>query len=677
MPSFFAELQRRHVYKVGAMYAVAGWLLVQVVTQVLPVFDVSALAQRIIVMVIVAGFPVALLLSWIFDITPQGIVRTDALPEAQRGAAAAVPPGRERLLNYLLGGLLLLAAAYLAAERIWPRPVAAPLSGAADKSIAVLPFENLSDDKNNAYFAEGIQDEILTRLAKIGELRVISRTSSQQYAAKPANLADAARQLGVANVLEGSVQKIGDAVHINVQLIRAAGDDHLWAESYDRKLDNVFGVEAEVAQAIAQALQARLSGGEAQNVAAKPTDNPAAYDAYLRGLGDHAKAFTQSSEKPKRQAEADFAEAVRLDPAFALAWARLSIIKSYIYFTQFKHEPGLLDGAREAADTALKLRPELGEAYLAQGYYRYWGLRDFDGGLQFFHQALQRLPNNADVLAAIAYIERRKGHWQESTQGLEQATLLDPRNAGLIGLANNYSSMRQFPRALAAYDQALAVAPQDADLMLGKVQVYQDAGDLDAAGKLLAALPPVSDNPALLNLRVNQLQMQRRYDEGIAVLQAYQPQPGDAAGESHLIWRDYFLGFFQIFAGRPQLARAPCSRALDSLNGLSKTDADSAELADDYAAVYACLGDKTQAVRYAQQAVQLSAADAMSRAAAEKILVMAQAFTGDADAAIAALPRLLREPAGLNEAELRDDPFWDALRPDPRFQALLATPPAP
>ena len=679
MQSFFAELQRRHVYKVGAMYAVAGWLLVQVVTQVLPVFDVSALAQRIIVLVIVAGFPVALVLSWIFDITPQGIVRTGEQTPAQRQAAAA-PRGRERLLNYVLGGLLLLAGAYMVAERVWLRPgsqgVAAAGADAAigksvDKSIAVLPFENLSDDKANAYFAEGIQDEILTKLAKIGALRVIARSSTQQYAAQPANLPEIARQLGVANILEGSVQKIGDAVHINVQLIRAGGGDHLWAETYDRKLDNVFGVESEVAQAIAQALQAQLSGGEAQSMVARPTDNAAAYDAYLRGLGDEGRAFNGLSRGPVRGAESNYAEAVRLDPTFALAWAHLSIIKSYIYFNLLDRSPELLEQAHHAADTALKLRPELGEAYLAQGYYRYWGLRDFDGGLQFFHQALQRLPNNADVLAAIGYIERRQGKWQESTDHLEQATRLDPLNISMLsGLASNYGSLRQFPQALAVYDRALAAAPQDTELVADKAGVYQRAGDLDAADKLLATVSFNQDNPQVFEAKLQQLWLRRRYQEGIELLSTQADKETDASIDPLAAPNDFRLGFFQIWAGRPQAAHAPCARALETLNRMRKSDADDVQLADLYAATYVCLGDNAAALRYAKMAVELNANDALGRGNMDITLSLIQVWVGDHDAAIAGLPRLLQEPAGLTIADLRLNPFWDPLRQDPRFAAL-------
>ena len=328
MRSFLRELRRRNVYRAAAAYAVVGWLVVQIATQVLPIFEVSALALRIIVLVIVAGFPLVLILSWVYEVTPQGIVRTDEVPPA-----TSITRSTGQRLNTVIIGTLVLAVLFLVAQRyLFPQKATETKNAISDKSIAVLPFENLSEDKSNAFFAEGIQDEILTRLAKIGALKVISRTSTQHYASSPDNLPDIARQLGVANILEGSVQKVGDAVHINVQLIRAATDDHLWAEIYNRKLDDIFGVQGEVAGAIALALNAKLSGAEKIAVADKPTENPAAFEAYLRGraLDDAGYVYSVS----RAQADA-YANAVRMDPELraglgaACDHRRLSLLQRY------------------------------------------------------------------------------------------------------------------------------------------------------------------------------------------------------------------------------------------------------------------------------------------------------------------------------------------------------------
>ena len=306
-----------------------------------------------------------------------------------------------------------------------------PPTGSAipEKSIAVLPFENLSDDKSNAYFAEGIQDEILTRLSKIADLKVISRTSTQKYKSAPDNLREVGQQLGVANLLEGSVQKSGNAVHINVQLIKAATDEHVWAESYDRELQNIFGVEGEVAGKIADALDAKLSGAEEKALAVKPTSNVAAYDAYLHGRSIEATRFDIPGEQ---QVASDYARAVQLDPTFALAWTRLAIVRSFLYFNTIDRETNSPAAIKEAVDRAMALQPELGEAWLALGVYRYQVLNDFPGALQAYAEAGKRLPNSADVFGNMAFVERRMGRWDEAVSHFRKAISLDPRNLQLL-----------------------------------------------------------------------------------------------------------------------------------------------------------------------------------------------------------------------------------------------------
>mgnify|MGYP000096567932 CR=1 FL=1 len=321
------------------MYCVAGWLLVQIVTQVFPIFEVSALVQRIIVLAIVAGFPVALILSWIYELTPQGLKL-----ESEVQADASITRASGRKLDRWIIAVLALAVVLLLADKLVLHRTESTVAS-DDKSIAVLPFENLSDDKANGYFADGIQDEILTRLSKAGQLKVISRTSTQQYAAHPGNLMEIAHQLGVANILEGSVQKIGDAVHVNVQLIRAATDEHLWAESYNRKLDDVFGVEGEVAQTVAEALKAQLSGAEHKAMMMRPTDNQAAYAAYARGRSIETGTYDLPHTEQAAQA---YVEAARLDPRFALAWAQTAYAMSALYFDGIDPESATAEGVRLA-----------------------------------------------------------------------------------------------------------------------------------------------------------------------------------------------------------------------------------------------------------------------------------------------------------------------------------------
>src|SRR5262249_30943665 len=323
-----------------------------------------------------------------------------------------------------------LAGMYLAIVN-WPPKSVAQAAAIPAKSIAVLPFENRSEEKANAYFAEGIQDEILTRLSKIADLKVISRTSTQRYKSAPQNLFEIARELGVAHVLEGSVQKSGDAVRVNVQLIKAADDSHLWADTFDRKLTDIFSVESDIAKAVADQLQAKLTGQEEQVIAAKPTDNPEAYDAYLRGLAYTLKTFP--TRPNTLDAQKYFKEAVRLDPKFALAWALLSYIDARGYITQsIQPTVALSEEARQAAETALALQPNLGEAVLAKGSYYYFCLKDYDTAVRYFEQARQLLPNSSRIPELLAYLARRRGQWGRSEVYFNEAERLDPRNVSLL-----------------------------------------------------------------------------------------------------------------------------------------------------------------------------------------------------------------------------------------------------
>ena len=353
MNGFFDEVKRRKVYRVAAAYIIVAAGIIQLASAAFPAWDLPNSALRLVIMLLLIGFPLALILGWVFDVTPQGIRAT---PRAALGTHR-----RSNVIMLVATGVIISAVAgFFLLPRVSAHKV--------DKSIAVLPFENLSEDKANAYFAEGIQDEILTRLSKIADLKVISRTSTQHYKSAPENLPEIARQLGVAHILEGSVQKSGDAVRVNVQLIKAANDSHLWADTFDRKLTDIFSVESEVAKAIADQLRAKLTGQEEQVIAAKPTDNPEAYDAYLRGLAYTLK--TAITPANSLAAQKYLRESVRLDPKFALGWALLSVVDSVGYLTQaLQPTVALREEARQAAETALTLQPNLGEAIFAQGDY--------------------------------------------------------------------------------------------------------------------------------------------------------------------------------------------------------------------------------------------------------------------------------------------------------------------
>jgi TolB-like protein/predicted Zn-dependent protease len=666
MRSFFKELRRRNVYKVGAMYAVAGWLVVQVATQVLPIFEVSALAQRIIVLIIVAGFPVALVLSWVYELTPQGIVKTD---EVAPNESIAHYTGQK--LNFVIIAVLALAVMFLIVQRyLLPRPSAA-LAAVSDKSVAVLPFANLSDDKANAYFAEGIQDEILTRLAKIGALKVISRTSTQHYASSPNNLPEIAKQLGVANILEGSVQKAGEAVHINVQLIRAATDDHLWAEVYNRKLDDIFGVEGEVAGAIAEQLNAKLSGAEAEAVAKKPTDNVAAYEAFLRGRALDGAGYDYVTV---RKQVAAYTEAVRLDPKFALAWAYLAMNSGYLYFNNVDTDKYTAASVKLAADTALQLQPQLTEAQLAQGHYRYRVLHDFAGAQQAFEAVLQHSPNDHEALQSLGLVERRQGKWEQALAHLEQAAKLDPRNAGLLVTigGETLSNMRRFGEAREWLDRALALAPGNAQAIFYKVYSYQNEGRLADAARIIDSVAQLDIEPGIAYARSLQRLYERHYSTAISELQPLLTQP-EASLNGFGPALTLNLGIAQRAAGQNDQAQATFERLVTRIEPFAN-QVDDTLVPVTLALAYAEAGRQQTALEQARRAVELYRNDTIWRPYAELTLAQVHAIGGDHGAAVAALVPLLKVPGGVTTALLRLDPMWDPLRGDPHFLALLQEP---
>ncbi len=400
----------------------------------------------------------------------------------------ALKKRRARMRRVAMTAALLAVAAIVAGVAMFSRYRVRSALTAPEKSIAVLPFENLSEEKANAYFADGIQDEILTRLAKIADLKVISRTSTQHYKSAPENLPEIAKQLGVAHILEGSVQKSGDVVRVNVQLIKAANDSHLWADTYDRKLIDIFSVESEVAKAIAEQLRAKLTGQEEQIIAAKPTNNPEAYDAYLRGLAYTLK--TLPTPVNALGAQKCLREAVRLDPKFALAWALLSIVDARNYLTQsLQPTVALREEARQAADTALTLQPNLGEAILAKGTYHYNCLKDYDTAVRYFEQARQLLPNSSSIPEWLAYVARRRGQWDRSEAYFNKAERLDPRNVSLLTQhATNDTCLRHFAEALRKFDQILDITPDDSNILVQKAGIAQAEGDLPRASALLAPL---------------------------------------------------------------------------------------------------------------------------------------------------------------------------------------------
>jgi serine/threonine protein kinase/Flp pilus assembly protein TadD len=585
---------------------------------------------------------------------------------------------RKRSIIVAAGAILVLGAIAIGAW-LYQR---AQSSAQIERSIAILPFENRSEDKANAYFAEGIQDEILTRLCKIADLKVISRTSTQHYKSAPENLSEIGKQLGVAHILEGSVQRSGDGVRVNVQLIKAANDSHLWADTFDRKLTDIFSVESEVAKAIAEQLRAKLTGQEEQVIAAKPTDNVEAYDAYLRGLAYTLKAGNTPAHA--LGAQKYLREAVRLDPKFAVAWALLSYIDARGYRTlTLQPTLALREETRQAAETALTLQPNLGEAVFAKGYYHYACLEDYDTAVRYFEQARQFLPNSGRIPQALAYVERRRGQWDRSESYFNEAERLDPRDVALLNEhATSYGFRRRFPEALRKLDQVLNIAPDDMNTLAFKANIAQAEGDLPRASALLAPLHPNADDSNAVETQVYQAILERQPAPVIPRLKEILAKPDPALG--YIIGELRFhLGWAQEVAGEHAAAQETWRQARSELEPFLKEQPENSILIANLALINMGLGDKATALALAERGMAMRPIekDAVAGTARLDTLARVAAGTGEPDRAIAALQKLfsipsagmLAESVPLTPALLRLDPMFDPLRNDPRFQKLAAS----
>jgi TolB-like protein/Tfp pilus assembly protein PilF len=627
-----------------------------------------------------------------------------ALPSARKAPAKPLlrhfperhPPAGDRrkkiwntaILLTVLGLVAVVGGFYALSHRSGSRRAAPPSPAIPEKSIAVLPFENRSEDKANAYFADGIQDEILTRLSKIAELKVISHTSTQHYKSAPENLPEIARQLGVAHILEGSVQKSGDAVRINVQLIKAANDSHIWADSFDRKLTDIFSVESEVAKAIADQLRAKLTGQEAEAVAAKPTDNVEAYDAYLRGLAYSLK--TQNTPANSLAAQKYFREAVRLDPNFASGWALLSYVDATGYLiNSLQPTVALREEARQGAETALSLQPKLGEAVFAMGFYYYACLKDYDIAERYFEQARELTRNGGQIRGLkdspafyLAFVARRRGQWERSEAYFNEAERLDPANLKLLSEhANSYIILRRFPKAVRKLDEVLNIVPGDMDTLGVKAGIAQAEGDLQRAAAILGPLQPAADDTGLVETQIYQGILERRPAPVISQLTEILAKPNSALGYFNGELR-FWLGWAQEIAGDHAAAQQTWRKARSELEPFLTEQPENLSIIGELALIKARLGEKAAALALAERALAVIPVekDAVFGPAAIEMLARVAAQTGETERAIAALQKVLALPYAstlaastpLTPALLRFDPMFDPLRNDPRFEKLVS-----
>jgi TolB-like protein/Flp pilus assembly protein TadD len=659
MSGFFEELKRRKVYRVAIAYAVMGWALAQGLAQVLPVFEISNSVIRVVIALLLIGFPVALALAWVYDITPQGI----------RATPTPSTPGSHRRRNVIMligiGVIISAGAGFFLLPRVSARKI--------DKSIAVLPFQNLSDEKANAYFADGIQDDILTNLSKIGDLKVISRMSVMSYRGDGVrNAREIGKALGVGSLLEGSVRRVGNRVRVSVQLINADNDEHIWAEDYDRDLTDVFAIQTDLAQKIAASLQAKLSPNEKERLDRQPTQNSEAYLLYVQAhdYATQMDIFHQTSLK----AVPLFEQAIKLDPNFALAFAGLSRAESWIYHST-DPTASWRDKARLHADEALRLQPDLPEGHLALGYSYYYGDRDYERALAEFEVAKQGLPNDAQAYLAIGAIQRRQGKWTESTANLEKSAALDPRDANtLINLASNYMALRKFEAADKTVDRAIAIAPQSFEIasLKGYLAILWK-GDLSMAEKQYSSIPGDSDPTGVMAwLRSGVLIWERKFPEALAVLQKF---PGEtfATVTTAPMPKSLLEGTIYSLQGDEQRAQTKFEHARELSEQLLRDAPEDAARHAQHGLILAGLGRKQDAIAAGKRAVELlpESQDAMDGPKCTASLAQIYALTGETDEAFRLIDHLLSVPNGLTIPVLKLDPIWDPLRKDPRFQALI------
>jgi TolB-like protein/tetratricopeptide (TPR) repeat protein len=659
MSGFFEEVKRRKVYRVAVGYAVVAGGTIQLASAVFPAWELPSWALRLVIIVLLIGFPISLILAWALEVTPEGIRATPTAP--------ATPRRRRNIVALVAVGVIVSAAAGFF---LLPRASARKM----DKSIAVLPFENFSDDPKNAFFADGIQDDILTNLSKISDLKVISRTSVMPYRGKQQSVREIGKALGVSAILEGSVRKDGNRVRVNVQLINALNDEHIWSDVYDRDLTDVFAIQTDLAKKIATELRAKLSPSEKEQMTRKPTENGEAYLAFVQAHNFHRDL----EDLPKlKQAEQLYERALQLDPSFALAAASYSRLQSWIYHT---YEPTAerREKSRALADRALQLQPDLPEGHLALGFSIYYVDRDFGRALAEFAVAQKGLPNEAEVYLAIGAIQRRQGKWDESNANLEKAVAVSPNETWpLQNLALNYQMLRKWDLANKTMDRALKLAPESFNLWSIKAQFeIAEKGTFEIGERgiqLLGTKPMDEETKMHFTIAVAQTRLsQRRYSEALQAVQSLNDE-ALAKDPEGLMGKYGTIGIAKKMLGD----EAGAAEAFLKAKGYAEkyvADAPSdAKRHGHLAQCLAWLGEKEAAIAEAKRGTELlpESVDAFEGPLCTQTLAEVYIIVGEYDKALEVIDGLLTRPTQATVAQLKNSPLWDHVRQDPRFIAML------
>ena len=675
--NFFSELKRRNVYKVAVAYAVVGWLLVQVTTQVFPIFEIPNWALRLIVLAIIIGFPIALVIAWAFELTPEGIKRTEDIDPGVDSRAKS----RAWIYVVIVAALLSISLFFLGRFTASTKQ-----NGATEvpaKSIAVLPFENLSEEKANAFFADGVQDEILTDLARIADLKVISRTSVMHYKSGIArNLREIGEQLGVAHVLEGSVQRSGNRVRVNAQLVDARTDRHLWGQTYDRDLADVFAIQSEIARTIADQLQAKLSPGEKSAIERPPTNDITAFGLYTRAKDLLLTAAESGAGKADSLQAIDLLnQAVARDPSFFQAYCRLAEAHDGLYSTGYDHTSARLALADAAIEAASRLRPNAGETHLARARNIYQGYRDYNGALAELELARQTLPNDSRVFELSGYIQRRQqGRYEESTRTLERAIELDPRNVVLLQqvAAFNYPRLRHYADAKSAWDRLLAITPDDVSAKAERAMVdFEWKGDTRPLHQMIDAIR--ATNPAAVQRIAERWNICALAERDAAAannaLIASGENPIGLSSENVFFNRPFVEGVIARMTKDDAKARSAFTAARAEQEKIVQAQPNYGPALCVLGLIDAGLGRKEEALREGRRAVELLPVekDAPEGVDMVKYLAMIAAWIGDKDFACEQLAIAIRGPSSLSYGQLKLMPFWDPLRGDPRFEQIVAS----